>query len=188
MSKFFSVSLKITAAVLILALLLGAYIYSQRVYLKNAYPIKYSEYVEKYAKQYDLDPYFIYAVIRTESDFQKDATSYMGARGLMQITEETYDWISGRLKDKESTFDSMYEPQKAVEYGAYLLKYLSDALGRKNVLCGYHAGVNKTKEWIDDSTITQNGEIITDKIPYDDTRYYVKKVMKTYEIYVKLYK
>ncbi len=188
MSKSLRICIGVVSAVLVAALLVVLYAYSQRNYLKNAYPIKYSEYVEKYSEKYDLDPYFVYAVIRTESSFAPSATSSVGARGLMQVMSDTFDWIKNRLGDKESDFDSMYEPEKAVEYGAYLLSYLSDTLGGyENVLCGYHAGVNKAKSWLSDSEFSKDGNIIVEKVP-NDTRTYVKKVMKTYEIYSKLYK
>lgn len=188
MQKTFGTILKIICIALAAVLLFALYVYSQKIYLKNAYPIKYSEYVEEYALKYELDPYFVYAIIRTESDFTKNATSSIGARGLMQITEETFDWIKKRLGDRESDFDSMYDPQKAVEYGTYLLKYLTETLGsRENVLCGYHAGVNRAKEWISTTDLVQNETIIVDKIPYEDTKNYVIKVNKTYKMYLNLY-
>lgn len=188
MQKTFRTILKIFCVALVAVLLFVFYVHSQKTYLKKAYPIKYSEYVEEYASKYDLDPYFVYAIIRTESDFSQNATSSIGARGLMQITEETFDWIKKRIDDKEGDFDSMYNPQKAVEYGTYLLKYLTEKLGSiENVLCGYHAGVNRAKEWILTPDLVQNETIIIDKIPYEDTKNYVNKVNKTYKMYLNLY-
>lgn len=188
MQRIIKFALKACAVVMILALLVWLFVYSQRLYLKNAYPIKFEKYVEKYSQEYDLDPHFVYAVIRTESDFTETATSSIGARGLMQVTEETFDWIKNRLKDKDSTFDSMYEAEKAVQYGAYLLSYLKQTLGsEQNVLCGYHAGVNRAKGWLSDEEISKNGEIIYENIPYPDTKQYVNKVMTTYQMYKKLY-
>ena len=189
MSKAFNFALKVIGVILVVAILVFMLVYSQRLYLKNAYPIKYSEYVEKYSEEYDLDPYFVYAVIRTESDFTETATSPIGARGLMQVTSETFDWIKSRLGDKESSFDSMYNAETAVRYGVYLLSYLQSELGNEqNILCGYHAGVNRAKQWLSDESLAENGNIIPEKIPYDDTRAYVDKVIKTYNIYLKLYK
>ena len=189
MLKSIKFALKALAILLVIAILVIALAYSQRLYLKNAYPIKYNGYVEKYSMQYDVDPYFVYAVIRTESDFHKTATSSIGARGLMQVTSDTFDWIKGRLGDNDITFDSMYDAETAVKYGVYLLSYLKQQLGNEqNVLCGYHAGVNRAKGWLSDSEISKDGEIIVSNIPFDDTRAYVEKVTKTYNIYNKLYK
>ena len=57
------------------------------------FPREYSEFVEPFAEEYGLDPLLIYAFIRTESGFDPAAQSNVDARGLMQITEETFDWI-----------------------------------------------------------------------------------------------
>ena len=58
---------------------------------KWEYPIQYAEYVTYYADKYDIDPLMLYAFIRTESNFDPRADSDAGARGLMQITEVTFD-------------------------------------------------------------------------------------------------
>ena len=57
------------------------------------YPQRFTEYVEYYAGKYGIDPMILYAFIRTESNFDPNADSDAGARGLMQITEVTFDWI-----------------------------------------------------------------------------------------------
>ena len=54
------------------------------------YPCKYSRQVEQWAAEYELDPLLVYAFIRTESGFDPAATSSVEARGLMQMTEETF--------------------------------------------------------------------------------------------------
>ena len=61
----------------------------QDVILKYIYPTKYSEYVEKYSEENGLDKYLVYAIIKAESNFNPEATSSSGARGLMQLMEET---------------------------------------------------------------------------------------------------
>lgn len=62
------------------------------------YPREYSEYVSEYAEAYGVPEYIIYAVIRVESNFSSNAVSEAGAVGLMQITPDTFDWISMLLK------------------------------------------------------------------------------------------
>lgn len=80
--------------------------------------------------------------IRTESSFNPEATSSIGARGLMQLTEETFDWVKSRLEPQsDTTYDAMYEPEKNIEYGTYLLHALTEQFGSvNNALCAYHAG------------------------------------------------
>ena len=75
------------------------------------YPRRYQEYVEYYADKYSLDPLLLYAFIRTESNFDPNAESDVGARGLMQITSDTFDWIKSRIAPTEDlTFDDLYDP------------------------------------------------------------------------------
>ncbi len=58
---------------------------------------KYNDLVEQYAAEYDLDPLLVYSFIRTESGFDPGATSSVDARGLMQMTEETFLWLRSKL-------------------------------------------------------------------------------------------
>ena len=62
------------------------------------YPQRFTEYVEYYAGKYGIDPMILYAFIRTESNFDPNADSDAGARGLMQITEVTFDWIKMKIE------------------------------------------------------------------------------------------
>ena len=65
------------------------------------YPQRFTEYVEYYAGKYGIDPMILYAFIRTESNFDPNADSDAGARGLMQITEVTFDWIKMKIAPTE---------------------------------------------------------------------------------------
>lgn len=100
---------------------LGVRFASDRYY-RMAYPVEYQALVEQYCQEFSVEPALCYAVIRTESSFNPEATSSIGARGLMQLTEETFDWVKSRLEPQsDTTYDAMYEPEKNIEYGTYLL-------------------------------------------------------------------
>ena len=58
-----------------------------------AYPIKYEDIVAKKAQENGIPVSVVYAVIRAESNFNAEAESRVGARGLMQVTKTTYEWI-----------------------------------------------------------------------------------------------
>ena len=73
-------------AILLLIILLGGKYIKKRIEL-SLYPQKYTEYVEKYCKEFDVEPNLIYAVMKTESSFKPDAVSNVGARGLTQMME-----------------------------------------------------------------------------------------------------
>ena len=122
---------------------------------KAFYPCKYSALVEQYAAEYDLDPLLVYSFIRTESGFDPAATSSVNARGLMQMTEETFLWMRSKLAAGENvTFDDLYDPAVSLRYGCY---YLHLCLQRYNgdvatAAAAYHSG------WGTVDTLLQTGK------------------------------
>jgi len=152
-----------------------------------AYPIKYSELVEKYCIERDLDKSFVYAVIYCESGFNPEARSGVDARGLMQITSDTFDWIKFKMKDnRDIDFEDMYDPELNVEYGTFLLKFLFDEFEYpENVLCAYHAGRSAAKDWLENSEYSSDGKITNP--PYKSTKTYMNKVISVADTYQRLY-
>lgn len=174
----------ILTAVLIVSA--GAYL-GYGYYIRAAHPIQYENYVERYARQYGVDKYLVYAVIKTESGYRPDAVSDVGARGLMQIMEDTFDWIKFKLDDEDTLYYQMFEPETNIEYGCYLLGYLYDEFGNvETAVAAYHAGRGQVNEWLSDSSISADG-VHLDTIPISDTAHYVDKVTKAMDIYVRLY-
>ena len=156
---------------------------------ETTYEIKYTEYVEKYAEQNNIDKYLIYAVIRTESSFDEKAESNVGARGLMQIMPDAFDWVKMKLNDKrEITFDDMFTAEYNIEYCSYYLGYLMKKYNNNVSLtaAAYHAGFNQVDRWLEDTNISQNGKTI-EKYPSSVTNHYVKKVTNAYKSYKNLY-
>ncbi len=182
MSKRFLAAAVTVAAVVLLVVVL--FFLLREPIIERLYPIEYEPLVEQYAQDNGIDPILVYAVIYTESRFQPNAESNIGARGLMQITEETFDWVKYRLDDPEDlTFDKMYDPETNIRYGTYLLGYLNKEFkNQKSILCAYHAGINIVKKWMSSKEYSLNG-VDLDKIPYKDTAHYVDKVEKAINIY-----
>ncbi len=171
----------------ILALLTAGGFFGYQFYLKYTHPLKYESYVEKYSRMNGLDKYLVYAVIKTESGFDPTAVSSVGARGLMQIMEETFDWVSYRLDDSETRYLDMYDPEINIRYGCWLLGYLYEEFGDvETAMAAYHAGRGKVNEWLEDKSISADG-VHLDVIPIPDTDHYVGKIVKTMETYKRLY-
>ncbi len=149
-----------------------------------AYPLMYSELVERYAEEYGLDKYLLYAVIKTESSFDPEAVSNVGARGLMQIMEETFDWIQFRLGEEDVTvYDDMFDPETNIRYGGYLLSYLMNEFGNLDcAAAAYHSGIGTVSEWLTDPEISKNGETL-DVIPARSAAHYVDKINTALEKY-----
>ena len=85
------------------------------------YPRKYEQLVDQWAQTYNLDPLLVDAFIRTESGFDPVATSSVDARGLMQMTEETFLWLRSKIAaDEDLAFADLYDPASASGATTYI--------------------------------------------------------------------
>lgn len=151
--------------------------------LVDRHTVKYRDYIEKYAAENDVHPAFIAAIILRESSYDPTAESNVGARGLMQIMPDTYEFVSRKLNDG-ATWDNMYDAETNIRYGCWYIGYLSKIFNGDpiKIACAYHAGPNNVKLWA--MNYAADGVHLTvDDIPMDDTQYYAGKVMNAYAIY-----
>lgn len=156
---------------------------------KWEYPIQYAEYVTYYADKYDIDPLMLYAFIRTESNFDPRADSDAGARGLMQITEVTFDWIKSKIAPTEDlSFEDLYDPETNIRFGSYfvsycLLRYQDDLA---TAAAAYHSGWGTVDDLLAQSQYSADGKTL-DHYPYPQMRLYVKKITSSYQRYQEIY-
>lgn len=161
-------------------------------FTKSLYPVKYESYVEKSAREFDVDVCLIYGVIRTESNFNPDAVSNVGAIGLMQIMPETFSWLqnyrAGFQSDKLMDSDKLYNPKTNIEYGTFFLSYLLDRYDGDTSLaiCAYNAGHGNVDSWIADGTIPDH-DVTSEDIPFEETSNYLTRVTESMEMYRTLY-
>lgn len=123
----------------------GAFIYYAFPFIfgSTAYPLNYRESVQRYSFQYNLDPNWVAAVIYSESKFNPNAVSRVGARGLMQIMPATGRGIAKRLNEEANyTNDILFNPDTNIRYGTYYLRTLLDAYGQDKTLAlmAYNGG------------------------------------------------
>ena len=150
-------------------------------------PLRHEDIIRQQAREKDLDPALIAAVIYEESRF-RDQTSRAGARGLMQITPETADAIakhSGGVRFKQS---DLAEPQINISYGAYYLRLLLDHYDGNETLAiaAYNAGIGNVDKWVADAG-GSDGFKTAAHIPFPETRAYVENVMDRRQDYRKKY-
>ena len=152
------------------------------------YPIKYEEIVQKYSKEYNLDPLLLYAVIKVESSFDEKAISPKNARGLMQIMPTTGKWIAEKLKDEKYNEEDLFEPTKNIMMGAWYINYLTEKFNGDTslALMAYNAGPGNVQNWLLDENISSDGKKL-DNVPYDETAKYERKIMESYKMYKKIY-
>ena len=155
--------------------------------LKNIYKIKYSEYVEKYSKEYEVDKYLIYATIKAESNFNPEAKSSQGAIGLMQLLYSTAEEIAPRA-GIEVTEENIYDPDININLGTKLLSILIQKYGNNELaLAAYNAGSGNVDSWISKGILKSDGTD-AENIPFTETNNYVRKILRDYKIYLELYK
>ena len=153
------------------------------------YPREYREFAEAYAKQYDVPVNLVYALIRTESGFDPEAVSSVGAVGLMQMMPSTFRWLADDILCEELADEALFDPEVNIRYGVYYLRRMYDRYGNwQTAIASYNAGSGRVDDWLRDSNLTDAaGELDPDKIPFEETRNYVKKVAKAYDAYCRLY-
>lgn len=153
---------------------------------KSFYPIKYKSYVTDACNKYDLDKALVYAVIKTESGFDEDAQSNVGARGLMQIMPDTFEWLQ-KLKNETYETSDLFDAEVNIDYGCYYLRFLLDMYDNESTaIAAYNAGQSMVSDWLKNNDYSNDG-ITLESIPYGETSNYVQKVEDTKEMYIKLY-
>ena len=147
-------------------------------YQRARYPLRYEEIVRGHARNYDLPPTLLAAVIYTESKFDADARSGAGAVGLMQLLPETANGIAIRTGGDGFVVSDLLDPEINVRYGAW---YLRNLLNRyddvSTALAAYHAGQGNVDEW------RRKGV----GIQFPETRSYVDKVLDAQRVYADAY-
>ena len=155
--------------------------------LPKMYPQKYSEYVEKYAKENELDPLLVYSIIKAESNFKEKAKSNSNAIGLMQVMLTTAQEIGKELEIEEITEEKLCEPKINIEIGTKYFKSLLDKYNNYNLaIIAYNAGMGNLDKWLDEGIIDGEGKNI-ENIPFAETKNYVKKILQNYRIYKEIY-
>jgi soluble lytic murein transglycosylase len=142
------------------------------------YPLKYEQIVRGHAKNYDLDPALLAAVIYQESKFRKNAKSSSGAIGLMQLKPETAEGIAIRTGGSRFRTSDLYDPEINIRYGSWYLRHLLDKYhDEKLALAAYNAGQRNVDRWREEGK----------GIQFSETRAYVDKVEHLKGVYARAY-
>jgi soluble lytic murein transglycosylase len=139
-------------------------------------PLRHEDIIRQQAADKELDAALIAAVIYEESRF-RDQTSHAGARGLMQITPDTADFIarhSGGVRFEQS---DLATPQINIAYGAWFLRYLIDHYEGNQTLAvaAYNAGIGNVDRWVAEAGGPEEFDSAR-HIPFPETRAYVANV------------
>jgi len=174
---------------LIILVIIGITIFAMFVYFSINYPISYQWIIGKYSKQFDVDPHLVAAIINVESRYDKDAISHKEARGLMQLSASTGFWGAEALNIENFNLDMLFDPDTNIRIGSWYLNTLAKEFDNnfQLMIAAYNGGSGNVGKWIKDSRYSDDG-ISLKKIPFKETRDYVERVSKNYEVYRILYR
>lgn len=177
---------------LVAVLLVAVFIYSgmfSKIRLSiehRLYPLKYEQEIIKAGENYGLEPELIAAVIYSESRFQEDATSSVGAMGLMQIMPETFQWLCEK-RGESYPKEALYDPFISIDYGSFCLSWLYEHFGDIYTACAaYNAGIGTVEGWLENEEYSSDGVTLYE-IPYGETENYVEKIKGAVNKYNELY-
>ena len=144
------------------------------------FPLDYKENIIRHSKEYGVSPSLIAAIIKAESNWQADAVSPAGAKGLMQLSDNTFNWIATENAD-------IFSPETNIKYGTFYFAKLFNTYDDINTsLAAYNAGSGNVDRWLTDSRYSENGKTII-STPYGETNRYIKKIGFYQKIYDWIY-
>jgi soluble lytic murein transglycosylase len=166
----------------VLGVVAGLVLYVQSAepswYYRLRYPLSYEQIVRGHARNYDLEPALVAAVIYQESKFDTHATSDAGAVGLMQLRPDTAKGIALRTGGSRFRVEDLTNPEINVRYGSWYLRHLVDKYGdEQTALAAFNAGQGNVDSWRRDGK----------GIAFAETRHYVDRVEELKQIYREAY-
>jgi soluble lytic murein transglycosylase len=160
---------------------------NRRLY-RILYPFPYRTLITEEARDRDLDPFVAAALIRQESMFEARITSPAGARGLMQIMPATGRMLAAAVEIDRWDAELLYHPEINVHLG---MRYVAQHWATWNgslpaVFSAYNAGSHRVRWW---SEFPEYGrdDLFTERIPFRETRDYVRILTRNYAVYRGLY-
>ena len=157
----------------------------------HAWPLAYEREVTRASRRFkQVDPELVFAVMREESGYRSAAISASGARGLLQIMQET----GRRLAEQEGSpepFDAeqLFDPTTNIALGTRYLAQLQQQFNGRlaPTIASYNAGPTAVDGWIEAASPDEDEDEWVESIPYEQTRNYVKRVLRSMNAYRVLY-
>lgn len=158
--------------------------------LRLLYPIYFPEPIRQAGQRNELDPLLIQSLMREESYFNEFAISSSNARGLMQLMPATARDVAGWESLPGFTIASLFTPEVNIRLGSRYLAHLHQLFNGNSMpaVGAYNGGPGAMKRWIQSSPyFTEDPDLFVERIPYEQSRDYIKKVFTSYWNYTRLY-
>lgn len=152
------------------------------------YPLPFADVLRGQAASASLDPMLAAAVIRQESAFDPEARSAADARGLMQLLPAVGAELARRAGLPEWDAVLLYQPDVNLDFG---IDHLAHDLARldwpERGLAAYNAGIERVNRWRSIRGVDDDPEVFVERIPFAETRDYVRRVLRNQAVYRSLY-
>ena len=154
----------------------------QAIDFEQRFPMPFKDAVIARARAIELDPAYVYGLIRQESRFIMDARSHVGASGLMQVMPATAKWTARKMGLHNFTPNQINDRDTNIAIGTGYLKLVLDSFDGSMPLAAaaYNAGPSRSRRWRapdGGSGPVLEGAIWAENVPFNETRDYVKKVL-----------
>ncbi len=158
--------------------------------LKLLYPVYFSDIIGSVGPKNRLDPFLIQSLMREESYFNEFAISGSNARGLMQLLPSTAKEVAGWESLPNFQTGDLFSPEVNIRLGSRYLSHLHELFNGNAMpaVGAYNGGPGAMKRWVQSSPSFNNDpDLFVEKIPYEQSRDYIKKVFTSYWNYSRLY-
>jgi soluble lytic murein transglycosylase len=154
-----------------------------------AYPQGYWQSIVTASRRTGTDPYYVAAIIREESQFRPEALSPAGARGVMQVMPATGEWIARTAGMRDFDRSKLFDAETNIAVGTWYLGQLMKRFKGDLTLvsAAYNAGPEAVSSWLSRGNGMTDIDLFVEAIPYTETRGYVKKVLRNYAEYKRIY-
>jgi soluble lytic murein transglycosylase len=157
--------------------------------LQVVFPFLYRDLLTRESRRAGVDPLLYAALVRQESTFRPAVRSRVGATGLGQIMPATGRWLAPSVGIRDYEEKLLEVPEVNLRMGA---KYFADLMRRYDghadlALAGYNAGPARADRWRRELNHGRDTDAFREAIPFDETRHYVRVVLRNHAIYQRLY-
>ncbi|MEM1239066.1 MAG: transglycosylase SLT domain-containing protein, partial [Cyanobacteria bacterium P01_H01_bin.26] len=157
-------------------------------YWQTVYPFPFSNLIQTWSQQRQLNPLLVTALMRQESRFEPKIRSVVGAVGLMQVMPDTANWIVGQIGENPSDLETLLEtPNENIRLGTWYLDYTHREYSDNSMfaVASYNAGPGSVADWI--ARGYGDPDVFVKNIPFPETQGYVESVFGGYWNYLRLY-
>lgn len=151
------------------------------------FPVAARDTIEEAARAAGIDPILVASLIRQESNFNPRAVSPVGARGLMQLMPNVATSLAKQRGISDWSTNMLFDPNTNITLGvAHLAPLIRRQVNIPRALAAYNAGESRVVRWAEKRG-ADDAEFFTERIPFAETRDYVKNILRNREFYRALY-